>query len=116
MKNRDFRDFLQDILTSIVDIESFVDGLPYEEFVGDKKTLYAVVRSIEVIGEATKNLPEQLKAQYPQVPWKRMTGMRDKLVHGYFGIDPKTLYKAATEDIPPLKPLIERIIEEQKKA
>ncbi len=116
MKKRDFRDFLQDILTSIVDIESFVDGFSYEQFAGDRKTLYAVVRSIEIIGEATKNLPEKLKAQYPEVPWKRMTGMRDKLVHGYFGIDIKTLYKAATEDIPPLKPLIERIIGEQKQA
>jgi uncharacterized protein with HEPN domain len=113
---RDFRDFLQDILTAIIDIESFVNGFSYEKFAEDRKTLYAVVRSIEVIGEASKNLPEQLKVQYPDVPWKRMTGMRDKLVHGYFGIDLKTLYKAATEDIPPLKRLIEKIIEEQKKA
>lgn len=112
---RDFRDFLQDILTAIVDIENFVNGFSYEQFVGDRKTLYAVVRSIEIIGEATKNLPEQLKMQYPEVPWKRMTGMRDKLVHGYFGIDFKTLYIAATEDIPPIKALIEKIIVEQKK-
>lgn len=115
MKSRDFRDFLNDILTAIVDIESFMDGFSYEEFVDDKKTLYAVVRSIEVIGEAAKNLPEQLKAQHPEVPWKRITGMRDKLVHGYFGIDFKTLYKAAVEDIPPLKPSIEKIIEAQKR-
>jgi uncharacterized protein with HEPN domain len=113
---RDFRDFLQDILTAIVDTESFVKDFTYEQFVEDRKTLYAVVRSIEVIGEATKNLPEQLKADYPEVPWKRMMGMRDKLIHGYFGIDFKTLYKAATEDIPPVKPLIEKMIAEQKKA
>jgi uncharacterized protein with HEPN domain len=113
--SRDSRDFLNDILTAIVDIQSFVDDLSYEEFASDKKTLYAVVRSIEVIGEAVKNLPEQLKVQYPQVPWRRMTGMRDKLVHGYFGIDFKTLYKAAVEDIPPLKPLIEKIMGEQER-
>jgi uncharacterized protein with HEPN domain len=114
MKNRDFRDFLHDILNAVADIESFINKLSYEEFVNDKKTVNAVVRSIEVIGEATKNLPEQLKAKYPEVPWKRMTGMRDKLIHGYFGVDAKTLYKAATEDIPPLKPVFERIIKEEK--
>jgi uncharacterized protein with HEPN domain len=114
MKNRDFRDFLHDILNAIVDVENFIGTLSFEEFVEDRKTFNAVVRSIEVIGEATKNLPEQLKAQYSIVPWKRMTGMRDKLIHGYFGVDPKTLYKAATEDIPQLKAAIERIIAEQK--
>jgi uncharacterized protein with HEPN domain len=114
MKNRDFRDFLHDILNAVADIESFINKLSYEEFVNDKKTVNAVVRSIEVIGEATKNLPEQLKAKYHEVPWKRMTGMRDKLIHGYFGVDVKTLYKAATEDIPPLKPVFEGIIKEEK--
>ncbi len=115
MKSRDYRDFLHDILEAIVDIESFIDDLSYEEFAKDRKTLNAVIRSIEIIGEATKNIPDNLKAQNSDLPWKRMAGMRDKLIHGYFGVDTKTLYKAAKEDIPPLKTLIHKILKEQEK-
>ncbi len=115
MKSRDYRDFLQDILTAITDIENFIDGFSYDEFVRDKKTLNAVIRSIEIIGEATKNIPDTLKTQYGDLPWKRMAGMRDKLIHGYFGIDTKTLYKTAKEDIPPLKTPLQKILKEQEK-
>lgn len=115
MKSRDCRDFLQDILDAITDIESFIGDLSYDEFVKDKKTLNAVIRSIEVIGEATKNIPDKIKAKYKEIPWKRMAGTRDKLIHSYFGIDTKTLYKAAKEDIPPLKTLIQKMTKEQEK-
>ena len=87
MKSRDFRDYLHDILESVSDIGNFVDDLSYEEFMKDRKTVNAVVRSIEVIGEAAKNIPEAIKAQHKGVPWKKMAAMRDKLIHGYFGVD-----------------------------
>jgi uncharacterized protein with HEPN domain len=98
MKTRDYRDYLQDILDAVNDIESFVDNMTYEEFIKDRKTLNAVVRSIEIIGEASKNIPEAMKAKYKELPWKQMTGMRDKLIHAYFGVDVETLWKAVNPE------------------
>jgi uncharacterized protein with HEPN domain len=115
MKSRDYRDYLQDILDAVNDIESFVDGMTYEEFIKDRKTLNAVVRSIEIIGEASKNLPETLKANCKELPWKQMAGMRDKLIHAYFGVDVETLWKAVKENIPPLKGGIQKMLKDQEK-
>jgi len=110
MKKRDYRDYLQDILDSVKDIEEFIIGMNFEEFMKDRKTINAVVRCIEVIGEATKKIPKSLKDKYGEVPWKRMAGMRDKLVHEYFGVDIEILWKTAKHDIPPLKQLIQNIL------
>jgi uncharacterized protein with HEPN domain len=99
-------------LDAVNDIESFVGNMTYEEFIKDRKTLNAVVRSIEIIGEASKNIPETMKAKYKELPWKQITGMRDKLIHAYFGIDAETLWKAVKENIPPLKQSIEKMIED----
>lgn len=115
MKSRDYRDYLQDILDAVNDIESFVDGMTYEEFIKDRKTLNAVVRSIEIIGEASKNIPETLKANCKELPWKQMAGMRDKLIHAYFGVDVETLWKAVKENIPPLKKSIQKMLKDQEK-
>jgi uncharacterized protein with HEPN domain len=88
-----------------------VGNLTYEEFTANRKTIYAVVHSIEIIGETTKNIPEEIKTQNPDLPWKRMAAMRDKLVHGYFGIDIKTLYNTTKEDLLTIKVPIQRLIE-----
>ena len=111
MRKRDYRDYLQDISDSIDDIENFVKGMGFEEFRKDRKTVNAVVRSIEVIGEASKRVPRAMKAKFAGVPWKLMAGMRDKLIHEYFGVDVEILWKTAKDDIPPLKPLIQRMLE-----
>jgi uncharacterized protein with HEPN domain len=110
MRRRDYRDYLQDILDSINDIESFILGMGFEEFKGDRKTINAVVRSIEVIGEASKRIPRSLKAKYKGVPWREMAGMRDKLIHEYFGVDVEILWKTAKDDIPPLKQVIQNMM------
>ena len=115
MKTRDYRDYLQDILDAVNDIESFVESMTYEEFIKDRKTLNAVVRSIEIIGEASKNIPEAMKAKYKELPWKQMTGMRDKLIHAYFGVDVETLWKAVKDDIPPLKKAIQKMLKDLEK-
>ena len=99
-------------MDAVNDIESFVGNMTYEEFIKDRKTLNAVVRSIEIIGEASKNIPETMKAKYKELPWKQMTGMRDKLIHAYFGVDAETLWKAVKENIPPLKQSFEKMIED----
>jgi uncharacterized protein with HEPN domain len=110
MKERDPKDYIQDILDSINDIEVFVIELDFEQFKNDKKTINAVVRSIEVIGEAAKKIPKTLKNKYPDIPWRKIIGMRDKLIHEYFGIDIEILWKTAKEDIPGLKKEIIKII------
>jgi uncharacterized protein with HEPN domain len=115
MKRRDYRDYLQDILDAVNDIENFVDKMSFEEFVKDRKTLNAVVRSIEIIGEASKNIPEALKAKHQELPWKQMTGMRDKLIHAYFGVDVETLWKAVKENIPPLRNAIQKMLKDTEK-
>jgi len=114
MIRRDYLDYVQDILDSIQDIESFVEGMTSESFSKDKKTINAVVRSLEVIGEATKNIPNSVKEKYPDIPWKKMAGMRDKLIHEYFGIDFEMLWKTIKEDIPPLQAAVNKLIKTSK--
>lgn len=115
MKDRIYLDYVQDIIDSIRDIEDFVKGMKFEEFKKDRKTINAVVRSIEVIGEASKKLPASLTVHYPEVPWKKMAGMRDKLIHEYFGIDLEILWKVAKEDIRSIRPAIRQILRELKR-
>jgi uncharacterized protein with HEPN domain len=115
MKRRDYRDYLQDIIDAVNDIEGFVGDMSFEEFTKDRKTLNAVVRSIEIIGEASKSIPDTLKAKHKELPWKQMSGMRDKLIHAYFGVDVETLWKAVKENIPPLKKLIQKMLKDQEK-
>jgi uncharacterized protein with HEPN domain len=115
MKRREYRDYLQDVLDSIDDVASFIGGMSFEEFKKDRKTINAVVRSIEVIGEASKRIPRGLKAKYKGVPWREMAGMRDKLIHEYFGVDVEILWKTAKDDIPPLKNVIQDMMKSLEK-
>jgi len=112
MKRRDYRDYLRDMLESVDDIESFIGGMSFEEFKRDKKTLNAVVRSIEVVGEAAKKIPRALRDRHKEIPWKEMAAMRDKLTHEYFGIDVEILWKTAKDDIPPLRQPIQNFLKE----
>jgi uncharacterized protein with HEPN domain len=115
MKTRDYSDFVQDILDTINDVENFIDGMDFEDFIKDKKTVYSLVRAIEIIGEATKNVPELIRTKYPDVPWKKMAGMRDRLVHQYFGVDLEILWETAKEDVPQLKVPLSKVLEELDK-
>lgn len=113
MRKRDYGDYIQDILDSINDIENFTQDITSEEFTKDRKTINAVIRSTEVIGEATKKIPKSIKDKHPAIPWKKMAGMRDKLIHEYFGIDVEILWKVAKDELPPLKPLIQKMLKEE---
>lgn len=106
---RNYKLYLQDILNAIMAIEKFVKDMEFAEFKRDDKTSSAVIRKFEVIGEATKKIPEELKRKYPAIPWKEMAGMRDKLIHFYFGIDYKLVWQTIKQRIPQIKPLFSKI-------
>jgi uncharacterized protein with HEPN domain len=86
---RNHKLYLRDILDAIDRIESFVENMNFEDFCADDKTSSAVIRKFEIIGEATKHITHEIRNQYPDVPWKEMAGMRDRLIHFYFGVDYK---------------------------
>ncbi len=113
--NRDFLDYLEDISGAIADAIKFVEGMDYNEFEQDKKSIYAVTRAFEVIGEAVKQLPPSLTGQYPNIPWKEMAGMRDKLIHNYFGVKLDVLWDTVKKELPPLKPQIDKILKDHSK-
>ncbi len=113
MIERNYGDYIQDIYDSVVDIENFIKGMEFEEFSINKKTVNAVTRSLEVIGEAAKKIPETLKKKYDHIPWKRMAGMRDKLIHEYFGVDIEILWEVIKDEIPTLKPAIKLMLDNE---
>ncbi|MCR4315146.1 MAG: DUF86 domain-containing protein [Planctomycetes bacterium] len=114
MTDRDHSDYLSDIATAIADIEDFIDGMTFDEFSGDTKTIYAVVRALEIIGEATKNLPENIRNIDNSIPWRKMAGMRDILIHAYHGVDKMVVWKTATEDIPGVAERIEALLSDEE--
>ena len=101
--DRIYQDYVEDILDSIEKVSLFVDGMTYEQFVNDDKTSYAVIRALEFIGEATKHIPESIRTNYPLVPWREMAGIRDKLIHEYFGVNhlpnPEPAIRSVSEDL-----------------
>jgi uncharacterized protein with HEPN domain len=111
MTQRDIRDYLQDILNSIDLAESFIANMNFDEFQTDTKTTFAVIRALEIIGEATKNIPTATREQYPTIPWKGFTGMRDKLIHAYFGVNLEVVWDTIQQDLPQLRPVINQILQ-----
>jgi Uncharacterized conserved protein len=104
--------YLKDILEAIDAIERFVEGMEFEDFKSDDKASSAVIRKFEIIGEATKNVPETIKQKYPIIPWREMAGMRDKLIHFYFGIKYDLVWHTIKDVIPEVKPLVRKILED----
>lgn len=103
-------DYLNDILESISDIKEFTDGMTIEGFSNDKKTIKAVLRSLEVIGEAAGKIPSQLIKSYPEIPWQEIIGMRNKLSHEYFGVDIDIVWQTIQEDLEPLDKSVRKIV------
>jgi len=112
---REILDYIEDIISAMDKAMDFVKNMSYEEFTRDDKTVYAVVRAIEIIGEAVKNIPGNVRKNYPEIPWKDMAGMRNKVIHEYFGVKLNIVWRTVKEEIPPLKPLFEKILKELEK-
>jgi uncharacterized protein with HEPN domain len=89
---RDYRDFLHDIVAACCSVISFTDGMDLDACVVDEKTRFAVMRGYEIIGEAVRHIPDDVKADNPHIPWRLMAAMRNRIVHGYFGIDDTVLF------------------------
>jgi len=107
---RDYRLYLNDILAAIESIESFIADMNLETFEADDKTTSAVIRKLEVIGEAVKQIPDNMRQRYSEVPWKEMAGMRDKLIHFYFGVDYRLVWRTINERFPQVKEQIHKIL------
>jgi uncharacterized protein with HEPN domain len=112
MRKVDFRVYIQDILEAIQRIDEYLTGITFEEFSKDNKTIDAVVRNFAVIGEAARNVPVSVKRKHPEIAWKRMRGMRDKVIHEYFGVDPHILWDTSKIDLPASKQLLKELLSE----
>lgn len=102
--------YLRDILEAMSAIEGFVEGVEFEDFKMNDEKSSAVIRKFEIIGEAVKSVPENIKQMYSDIPWKEMAGFRDKLIHFYFGIKYELVWHTIKVRIPQVKPLIQKIL------
>ena len=100
MAREEYRDYLVDMLEAAEMVASFIKGMTKDQFLADTKTQFAVVRALEIIGEASKKVPDLIRSQYPTLQWREIGGMRDKLIHDYFGVNNEVVWATAIEDVP----------------
>ena len=109
---RDYRLYLQEILTAMGAARSFVEGMDFDTFAADDKTSSAVIRKLEIIGEAAKKIPVEIQQKCPQVPWREMGDMRNWLIHGYFGVDYSRVWLTVENRIPSVQPIIAQLLKD----
>jgi uncharacterized protein with HEPN domain len=107
---REHGDYLQDMLENAEKALSFVQGLDYDGFCKDDKAMYAVIRAFEIIGEAARQIPEAVREANSEIPWREITGMRNKLTHEYFGVNTKVVWRTVQEDLPVIVPALKKML------
>jgi uncharacterized protein with HEPN domain len=112
MPPRDWRFRLEDILKAIEEIKQFTQDLTCDRFYADTRTMKAVLYSLAVIGEAARHIPEEVKADYPEIPWRDISDMRNVVIHEYFGVDPDILWETIHHDLPSLQALLISILKQ----
>ena len=113
MSERADVEFLADTKEAVLRINAYTQDLSYEQFLEDKKTQDAVVRNLEIIGEAAKNISEELKKKYPQMRWKDLAGVRDKLIHHYFGVNFDIVWNIVKQELPDVLSQLEEILKNE---
>ena len=113
---REWKLFVQDIYDAIRYIKEFVGSMKRKDFLADEKTRSAVAFKIENIGEASKNIPKEIKAKYKDLPWTEMARMRDKITHFYFGINYKVVWLVVKKELPAIEPAIMKILSDLKES
>ncbi len=113
MSNRDDHDLLGDIREAIRRARRYTEGQNYEQFLADTKTQDAVIRALEILGEATKKLSPSLRETHPEIPWKSMAGVRDKLIHDYFGVNVDIVWEIVRDQLPALAEQVEAALDNQ---
>lgn len=106
----EFLDYVEDILDAMDKAEILLESVTYDQFEADFRINFAMVRALEIIGEATKRLPMSLRQEYPDIPWKNMAGMRDRIIHGYDAVDLEIVWDVVKRDIPQIKPRLQQIV------
>ena len=106
----EFLDYVEDIADAMEKAEILLQDVIYDQFEADFRINFAVVRALEIVGEATKRLPMTLRDQHPTIPWKQMAGMRDRIIHGYDTVDLEIVWDVVKQDIPHIKPQIQQIL------
>jgi uncharacterized protein with HEPN domain len=109
---RTWQEQIDDILAAIAEIESFIAGFSRDQFLADAKTLKAVVADLTIIGEAASHVPAATVQAHPEIPWPLMTGMRHRIVHGYYRFDPLIVWDTCQNDLAPLVPLLQQLLQQ----
>ena len=110
---REYEDYLRDMLENAEKALSFVRGLDYEGFRKDDKAVYAVIRAFEIVGEAARQVPESVRQKNPDIQWREIAAMRNKLTHEYFGVNIEVVWKSVQEDLPAIIPVLRKMLEKK---